>query len=137
MDKIVSEVVEELGTDRLNAKELFDKYTKYKAFSSLVVREYTKIKLEISENYRKGGMEICPDLWGNQKIETEQLTEIIIRLLKEDGFYVEQGSYISASRGPCQYYLIAWDERIPAVKYAVDGPEYQKMKAMIEKPPTT
>ena len=99
MDKIVSEVVEELGSDRLNAKELFDKYTKYKAFSSLVVREYTKIKLEISENYRKGGMEICPDLWGNQKIETEQLTEIIIRLLKEDGFYVEQGSYISAARG--------------------------------------
>lgn len=57
--------------------------------------------------------------------------ERVLEIFKEDGFYIEclyaPNTQISVIEESDRYkFLIAWDERSPAVKYRVDGEEYQK-----------
>ena len=60
--------------------------------------------------------------------------EKVLDMLKDDGFYIEctlkpfvSGNFHVVGFNHNLYeYLIAWDERSPAVKYRVDGDEYQK-----------
>lgn len=137
MDKVLSEVIEELGNSRLSAKEMFDKYMKYKTLSNIVVQNYNRIKTSIPENTKRGYIQVFQsDICGEIRPYSDQLREIVLDLLKEDGFHVEFIQIHFGTGYSSPGYLIAWDERIPAVKYAVDGPEYQKMKALIENPPS-
>jgi hypothetical protein len=137
MDKVLSEVIEELGNSRLSAKEMFDKYMKYKTLSNIVVQNYNRIKTTIPENTKRGYIQVFQsDICGEGQ-QYGQLREIVLDLLKEDGFHVEIIQILFGTGYSSPGYLIAWDERIPAVKYAVDGPEYQKMKALIENLPST
>jgi hypothetical protein len=165
MESILSDVKAKLGNDRLNAKDLHDGNN----LAQIAILEYKELYRRILQSSGKSivYMTMKPN---------DPVTEILVELLREDGFYVEQQSlYGSHGYGPqgiqgvigvqgrigsigpqgdpgyirgaigtlgpagaygAGYsqetrYLIAWDDRIPAIKYAVDGPEYCKMKEMI------
>ena len=164
MESILSDVKAKLGNDRLNAKDLHDGNN----LAQIAILEYKELYRRILQSSGKSivYMTMKPN---------DPVTEILVELLREDGFYVEQQSlygshgygltrytrsnrgtrknWVNWSQGDPGYiraigtlgpagaygagysqetrYLIAWDDRIPAIKYAVDGPEYCKMKEMI------
>jgi len=106
---------------RLDAKEYYNKYRWSKSDSFKLAEIYKEIKKFTIE----------PNKWHvliDFKTPTDGFSKGVelmklIPILEEDGFSVRN---VNRPDGSTTVYEISWDDQIPDIKCALDGPEYNK-----------